>query len=83
MNICQFLRNLSSNIKKLLNTGPDSLKTSSKKVVHKTSEFLENKIVDAVTTANDDKIVKTKPVKEIIIPPEKREETLNELRQVL
>ena len=72
-----------TNIKKLLNTGLDSLKTASKKVVHKTSEFLGNKIVDAVTKANDDKIVKTKPVKEIIIAPEKREETLNEFRQVL
>ena len=60
---------------------------ASKKVIHKaaeaTGEFLETKITG--------KIVKTKPVidenprnvEEIIIPPEKIEEVLNELRQVL
>ena len=48
--------------------------------MHKTSEFLGNKIVDTVTNLYDDKIVKTKPVEEIIIPAEKREEILNELR---
>ena len=48
-----------------------------------TGEFIGNKIAD--------KIVKPKPVtdenvgdaEEIIIPPEKKEEILNELRQVL
>ena len=54
----------------------------SKKVIHKaveaTFEFLGNKIADAVTKSYDDKIVKTKSVEEIIIPPEKREEILNE-----
>ena len=44
-------------------------------------EFLRNKTTDAVTTSYDDKIVKTKPVEEIIIPPEKRGEILNELRK--
>ena len=64
--------------KQLLDTGLDSLKTASKKVVHKRGEFLGNKIAntdrntDAVTTLYDDKIVKTKPVEEIIIPPEKK-----------
>ena len=69
--------------KYLLDTGLDSIKTSSKKVVHKTSEFLGSKIADAVTKSNDDKIVKQKPVEEIIIPPEKKEKILNRLRQVL
>ena len=49
--------------------GLDSLKTASKNVVHKTGEFLEYKIIaDAVTKANENKIVKQKPVEEIIIP---------------
>ena len=61
-----------------MHTGLNSSKTASKKVVHKTGEF-----ADAVTNWYDGKILKTKPVEEIIIPPEKREEILNELRQVL
>ena len=56
------------NIKKILNTGIDSL-TASHKVVHTTAEFLGNKTVDPVTNLYDDKIVKTKPVVEIIIRP--------------
>ena len=52
-----------------LMTGLDSLKTASKNVVHKTGEFLEYKIIaDAVTKANDNEILKQKPVEEIIIP---------------
>ena len=40
-----------------MDTGLDSLKTTSKKVVHKAWEFLGNKIADTVTESNDDKIV--------------------------
>ena len=61
--------------KHLLDTGLDSLKSTSKKVVQKAGEFLGNKITDAVTKWNDDKIVKPdenpRNVLEIIIPPEK------------
>ena len=40
---------LRENIKnKLVNTGLDSLKNASKKVVHKAGEFIGNKIADAV-----------------------------------
>ena len=35
-------------------------------------EFLGNKIADAVTKPNDDKIVKQEPIEEIIIPLEKK-----------
>ena len=42
------------------------------KVVHKAGELLGNKISDAVTNPNDDKIVKQEPVEGIIIPLEKR-----------
>ena len=57
------------------------------KVAHKASEFLGNKIADAVTKWNDNKIVKPdeKPRnhEKIIIPLEKREEISKELRKVL
>ena len=81
--------------KHLLDTGLHSLKTASKTLIHKaaeaTGEFIGNKAGDAVAKLNDDKIVKTKhlidenprSVEKIIIPPEKREEILNESRQVL
>ena len=59
---------LRENIKKqLLDTGLDAVKTTSKKVIHK----------------SDDKIVKQEPVEEIIIPSEKRDEIFKKLRQVL
>ena len=44
--------------KQLLDIGADSLKTASKKVVHKTGEFLGKKTAEAVTKSNDNKIVK-------------------------
>ena len=64
---------------------------TSKKVIDKaakaTGELLGNKIADAVTRSNNDKIVKTKPaidensrnVEETIISPEKREEIFKKL----
>ena len=64
----------------LLDTGLNSLKTASKKVVHKAGESLGNKIADAKTKSNNNKNYKQEPAQEIIIPPEKREEILNELR---
>ena len=64
--------------KQILDTGLDSLKPTSEKVVHRASELIGNKITDAVTKPNDDG-----NVEEIIIPPEKRDETLNKLRKVL
>ena len=66
-----------------MDTGLDSLKTASKKVVDKTGEILGNKIADAVTGSNDNKMEKQEPVEEIVIPPEERDEMLNKLSQVL
>ena len=43
----------------MLDTRPGSLKTASIKAVHKTGKFLGNKIADAVTKSNNDKIIKT------------------------
>ena len=68
--------------KQLLDTGIGSLKTSSKKVVHKACEFIGNIISDTVTKSNKDKIVKQELVEEMIIPPKERHEILNKLRQV-
>ena len=65
--------------KKLLDSSLDALNTASKKVVHKASEFLGNKIAVSVTELNRDKIAKTEPVEEIIIPPEERDEILNKI----
>ena len=56
-----------------MDTGKDSVKIASKKVVHKAGESIGNKIAEAVTKSNDHKIVKQKPVEETIIPPEKRD----------
>ena len=65
-----------------MDTGLDSLKTASKKVVHKAGEFIGDEIADIVTKSNDDNIDKQGPVEEIIIPPKKRDEILNKLRRV-
>ena len=72
-----------SRYKEQLDAGLGSLKTTSEKIVHKTSEFLVNKIAEASTNLYGNKFMKSRPIEEITIPPEKREETLNESRKVL
>ena len=71
----------------LLNIGLDAVKTASKRVIHKSGKFIGNKTAGVITNSNDHKIVKPDEnpgnVKEIVIPLEKREEILNELREVL
>ena len=69
--------------KQLLDTGLDSLKTVSRKVVYEEDEFLENKIAGAVTKSKDDNIEKQEPAEEIVIPSEKRDEILDKLRKLL
>ena len=69
--------------KQLLDTELDSIKTASKKVLHKASGFVGIKIADVVTKSNDNNIGKQEPVEEITIPPEKGDEILNKLRKVL
>ena len=65
----------------------DALKTAPKKVVHKTAEatgeFIGNKITDKIMEPNPVPEENSRNFEEIIIPPEKREELLNELKQVL
>ena len=72
-----FYHFLKKSFKKLFDTGLDT----SKKVVRKVDECLQNKTADAVTKSNADNIEKREPVGEII-PPEKKE-ILNKLRKVL
>ena len=87
-----FTRNLFNKYgKQLLDTateiGIDALKTATKKVTPKAAEAAGELIGKNMV----DKIVKPKPVPnmnlrnvgEIVIPPEKREEILNKLRQLL
>ena len=67
-----------------MDTELDSWKPVFKKVVHKTGEFLGNKIEVALTKSNDDNIVKQEePVEEIIIPPEARDEIFKKFRKVV
>ena len=73
--------------KQLLDTGLDAVKTTFKSVVYKAVERLGNYIADKVTKTSNDDIAKPdenlENVKEIIIPPEKRDEILNKLRKIL
>ena len=66
--------------KQLLDTGLDAVKTASKKVVHKADELIGNKIADAVTKSNNEKIVKQEPVEQIIIPPEKKKWNIEQIQ---
>ena len=69
-------------------TGIDTSKTASKRVVQKTAEatrdFIGNKIVHKITsvgkTKNKEKEDETNKRQEIYIPPEKRQQIIDELR---
>ena len=83
-----FARNFCNKYKKqLLDTGLDVLKNASKKVVHKatekTTKFTGNKFANKIGKLKH--VINENPrnVEKIIMSPEKREQVLNELRQVL
>ena len=67
--------------------GLDALKKACKKVVHKAAkamvEFIGNKIADKNVKPKLSSDEKLRDVTEIFVPSEKREDILNELRQVL
>ena len=71
-----------------IKTGIDAAKTTSKRVVQKTAEAREdligNKIADKVTSISKpkekEKTKKSKEIKEIYIPPEKRQQIIDDLR---
>ena len=71
----------------VLDTRLGYLKTAFKQVVHEGDEILVNETAGTATKSTDDKTMKfdenPENVKEIIIPQEKREKILNELRKVL
>ena len=73
--------------KQLLDTGLDALKTASKKVVHKeaeaTGEFIGKNIAGKIVKPKHVIDEDPRNVEEIIILPEKREEILSKLRQLL
>ena len=62
----------------------DALKTASKKVVRKTAEatgeYIENETTDKTVEPKPVPDESSRNVEEIVIPPEKREEILNEIR---
>ena len=68
-------------------TGIDASKTASKRVVQKTAEatvdLIRNNLTDKITSIgkskNDDK---TKKIEEIYIPPEKRQQRIDDLKLV-
>ena len=70
-----------------MDTELHALKTASKNVVHKaaegTGQFIGNKIANKIVKPKHAIDENPKNVEEIIILPEKREEIINELRQVL
>ena len=68
MDFLSFARNSSNKYRKqLLDTGINASKKVIPKVVEATCEFLGNKITDAVAQSCNDRVVKIKPVEEIII----------------
>ena len=85
-----FARKLGNkNGKKLMDTatksGMDAAKTASKRVVQKTAEatgdLIGNKIADKITSRGKPKEKeKTKETEEIYIPPEKRQQIIDDLR---
>ena len=75
--------------KKLMETaikgGMDAVKTKSERVVQKTAEatgdLIGNKIADKITSIGKPKEKeKTKEIEEIYIPPEKRQQIIDDLR---
>ena len=89
---CHLQENLVINVvKKLMDTatktGIDAAKIASKRVVQKTAaatgHLIGNKIADKITSIGKSKEKekqKTKKIEEIYIPPEKRRQIINDLR---
>ena len=65
-------------------TGIDAAKTALKRVVQKTAEaagdLIGNKIADKITSIGKPKEKETKEIKEFYIPPEKRQQIIDDLR---
>ena len=65
-------------------TGIDAAKTASKRVAQKTADatgdLIGNKIADKITSIGKPKEKETKKIEEIYIPPEKRQQIIDDLR---
>ena len=65
-------------------TGINAAKTASKRVVQKTAEatgdLIANKIADQISSIGTPKEKKTKEMEEIYIPPEKRQQIIDDLK---
>ena len=53
-----------------MDAGLNGVKTASKVLVYKVSLFLGNKVADAVTTYDDNKIEQQEPVEQIFVQPD-------------
>ena len=77
--------------KRLINTATktkiDAAKTASKRVVQKTSEgtkdLIGNKIADQITSIGKPKEKEKKEIEEIYLPPEKRQQIIDDLQLFL
>ena len=77
--------------KRLINTATktriDAAKTASKRVVQKTSEgtkdLIGNKIADQITSIGKPKDKEKKEIEEIYLPPEKRQQIIDDLQLFL
>ena len=65
-------------------TGMDAAKTASKRVVQKTAaatgDLIWNKIADKIISVGKPKEKKTKEIEEIYIPPEKRQQIIDDVK---
>ena len=80
VDFCHFLENIK---KQLLNTRLDSLKTTSRKVVHKAVNFLGNIFADAVTSQTNIKLWNKNLLKKLFFHYYSTIPILNKLRQLL
>ena len=85
MVFCLLLENLNKLIDTATKRGIDAAKTASKRVVQKTEEatgdLIGNKIADKITSIGKPKEEKPKEKpEEIYIPPEKRQQIINDLK---
>ena len=62
-------------------TGIDATKTTSKRLLQKTAEdLIGNKVADKITSLGKPKEKEAKKIEEIYIPPEKRQQIIDDLR---
>ena len=62
-------------------TGIDATKTTSKRLLQKTAgDLIGNKVADKITSLGKPKEKEAKKIEEIYIPPEKRQQIIDDLR---